>query len=203
MNLTGGGYGPELESHRKILWQLANKVSGEFVNCSSPEKAALMIERIFKCAKDRVYVFSDHLNTDVWGHCDVIDAADEFLRKEDSQLIIIVQLNHKEKNILVNNIFLRQLKNFKNKIAVYEAKDNLKRDLHYHFIVANTHGKTNPFMYEYDFIDHLTTGSFNREEISQKLLRFFEKSLDSTQVEKIVNIFEEIDDVFRGRKKGK
>lgn len=199
MNLTGGGYGPELENFRQIIYRLAERSSGEFVYCSSMEKTVLMIERILLNAKDKVYIFTDHLDMDLWGHCDIIGAAYEFLRKENSRLIIVAQFNRKKKDVLFTSIFLRNLKDFKDKISVYEVGDLLKNNFRYHFIVSMDRNGKHPFAYEYDLINNEIAGSFNREEISKKLIMFFEKILSSIEIKKIDNLFEEINDVFWGR----
>lgn len=203
MNTASGGYGPELEEHRQILYRLAERSSSEFVNCDSIEKKILMIERMLVRAKDKVYILTDHLDADLWGHCDIIDSAYEFLRKENSQLKIVAQFNRKKEDALFNSIFLRNLKDFKDRIYIYKAGSKLRSDFRYHFVVVDDRNGKHPFIYEFDSMDNRTTGSFNREEISQKLIMFFDKALDSIETERIdnSNLFKEIDDIFWGRKR--
>lgn len=177
-----------MERRRDILKVLAEKESSEFIECNSLEKAAMMIERIFLQAKERVCILTDHLNADVFGSCNVIEAAHEFLRKENSHLAVIMQFNHKDRGILSSNTFLQHLEKLKDKISVYEAKDVLK-SFKYHFVVAKSQRGNFSLMYEYDLVEHLTTGTFNGKAF-QKIMTFFEKALRSENAEKI-------DDVFR------
>ena len=170
----------DIDEYKKRLKRLAEKGSDEFIDNSSTEHAVAMIEALFHEAKGRVCIFSDHLNPIVYGKTEVKEAATEFMQRDKSQLVVILQFKQSGKDKLLQNTFLSDLAKYKEKISIYEAVNELK-DFSYHFMVTKTDkvtkdGKENNAMrYELDIKEHKATGSFNAGDFGDKLFEFFDK----------------------------
>jgi len=82
----------ENDAFRNCLKKLAyNK--GPIITSSSTERDIISIEEIFNQAEKTVFIVTDHLDSKVYNSEMVIEAADNFLKKEGSHLKIAMQLN--------------------------------------------------------------------------------------------------------------
>ncbi|MCR4322518.1 MAG: hypothetical protein NUV61_00320 [Candidatus Azambacteria bacterium] len=160
---------------KRILDLLARKGSNEYQDCSSNERASVMIEALFDEAEGKVCILSDHLNPLIYGKTEVMDAALGFIQKNGSQLIIILQFNQLGADTLPQNKFLSYLVNYRDRISIYLANDLLK-DFRNHFMIVKTEKGNNAMMFELDIKKHLTTGCFNVGEFGDELFDFADKA---------------------------
>lgn len=178
----------DIEGYKAILKRLAESESEEFINNSSGDHAAAMIEEMFRKAEGKVRILTDHLNPAVYDRPEVKQSAKEFMNKSDSLLEVIMQFNEKDSVDLSENGFLRFLKEYKDKIITYKAEKDLKKVTN-HFMVIKTAKGNYALRFETDIKFHIATGTFNAGKSGEKLYTYFDSCIEgsSGKVTKISN----------------
>lgn len=166
--------------YKKLLKQLADDNSDKFINNSSIDHAAAIIEELFRRTNGVVRILSDHLNPDVYAQAGVKEASVEFLKKDKSKLQIIMQFKEKGREGMSNNGFLSHLKGFKDKITLFEASEELKK-IKNHFMVSITDKNSYALRYETDIESHIATATFNVGDPGQKLCEYFDSNVISCE----------------------
>lgn len=167
-----------MEEYKKFLKQLADVNSDKFVNNSSVDHAAAMIEELFRKANGEVRILTDHLNPAVYTQTGVKEASVEFLQKKDSRLKVIMQFNEENTTSPSGNGFLSNLKEFKDKITLYKA-DAEQKKIKNHFMVSTTDKNNYALRFETDIESHIATGTFNAGEPGKTLCVYFDKMVES------------------------
>lgn len=164
--------------YKKTLREHAETGSDQFINNSSMDHAAAMIEELFRNAQGTASIFTGHLEHQVYDRHELRQATVEFLKKEGNKLNIILQLKDEaEKESLNKNKFIALLKEFKEVVNIYEADSIKLKELKNHFMVVKTITGNYALRFELDIEKHIATGTFNGGELGKKLSNFFESSL--------------------------
>lgn len=176
---------PGIDEYKKVLDELANKASEEFINNSSIDHAATMIEILFRHAKGKIRILTDHLTSTVYDRPELKEAARQFMEKEDSEICIIMQL-HADTTAeeRAESAFIAFLKEYKEKVKFYKTVNSSKLDkLKWHFLVTRTDKDKIALRVEIDTVKRYATGSFNANDPGQALCDFFDKELGGDGVE--------------------
>lgn len=166
----------DINDYKELLNKYAALESPDYINNSSPDHAAAMIEVLFKNATGEVRILTDHLNPDVYARPEIKHAAAEFLKKPDNKLLVIMQLREERRVEPSNNNFITSLKEYKDRVKLFVANGTLK-ELEKHFMVVITPNKKYAFRYEMDLVKHTATCTFNGGESGQYFYNFFEKRI--------------------------
>lgn len=169
-----------IEGYKEILKRCADSDSEEFINNSSGDHAAAMIEQLFLKAKNMVRIFTDHLNPQIYNRPYIIESVADFMKKSDSRLEIIMQLKEDSAVSPSENGFLSALKEYKDKITIYEADGDTKK-INNHFMVINT-AKGYAMRYEIDINKKIATGTFNAGDAGKNLYDYFDTWINSKKV---------------------
>ena len=86
---------PNIDEYKQVLNDLANKASEEFINNSSVDHAAAMIEVLFN-ANEKVRILTDSLCSDVYDRSEIKDAVEKFMKVESNTIDIVMQFNRNE-----------------------------------------------------------------------------------------------------------
>jgi hypothetical protein len=169
----------DISEYKKILKELASSGSEEFINNSSMDHAAAMIEELFRNAKGKVCILTEYLHPKVYDRADLRKVASDFLEQhKDNEIDIVVQLNHSTESALSENGFIACLEKFKSRVNVFKANTGNLKNLNNHFLVTKTDKGNYALRFETDINEHIATGTFNSKENGEKLFSFFQRNLD-------------------------
>lgn len=174
-----------IDGYKESLKELAEKDSTAYINNSSSEHAMAMIERLFLQAKGTVKIYSDHIKSEIYGNASIIRAADDFLRKSDSNRIeVIVQLRDTgvSEATLTENVFLRALSEYKDRIDIRRIKEGATAHFENHFMVTKTLTEKYALRYEIDKNKFVATGTFNNMDFGKSLMNLFDTIFGSAIV---------------------
>jgi hypothetical protein len=169
----------DISDYKKILEQLAINESEDFINNSSIEHAAAMIEELFKNAAGTVSILTGHLNPNVYGRSEIRDTVERFIQQgPDNRIDIIVQ-NGEDADIvkLSSNGLIIALRNFKDKVRLYAAKSEELIKLPNHFMVLKTTKGNYALRFEMDLDKYTATGTFNGGNVGEKLYKYFQSCI--------------------------
>lgn len=169
----------DIDIYKEALKKLSDENSTEYINNSSIDHAAAMIERLMLQAQGTMRIFTDHLKASVYNRPDVKKAAFNFLEKKDNKMVIMMQLNDPEDDAREENLskngFLVFLEKYKSQITVYKTIDKKLKSLNKHFMVITTKDDKHALRFEVDTDKHIATGTFNDKDFGEKLIGFFDK----------------------------
>lgn len=178
-----------MTSYKQILRELAAAGSEEFVNNSSMDHAAAMIEELFVNAKDEVNIFTDHLHAEVYDRPDMKQAVADFFNRDkaNNKIAIMMQLNEEPLENLSKNGFVASLEKHKNQITFFKVDNEALKSVKKHFMVLKTSKDNYAMRFELDIKEHIATGTFNNESNGKKLFNFFERQVRENKVIKITD----------------
>ena len=166
----------ELDDYRKILKDLAAVDSGAFINNSSIDHAATMIEELFRNAKGLVKIVSGLLNPDVYDRPGLLTSVREFLEKSrDNKISIILQQGGQITSLsLASNNFIVFLNKYRDQVDLYKVPEYVAETITNHFMVLKTLNDNYAWRFEIDTKAHIANGSFNNGSNGEKLSQKFD-----------------------------
>jgi len=165
----------DLTEYKRVLEKLANTESKEYINNSSMDHAATMIEVLFNNSKGLVCILSDHLHGEVYDRTELKKCVEDFFKRDENNMIdVIMQLNvEPDEKKLLQNGFVTFLDQFKDRVRLFKAIDENLKSLKNHYMIARTTKDNFAFRFELDTNDHIATGTFNDENRGEKLYNYF------------------------------
>lgn len=168
----------DMAEYKRALKSLADSESSQFINNGSMDHAAAMIEELFRNAKGRVCILTDHLHPDVYNRTELKKVAADFLNQDDdNEIYIAVQLKNSNENVLYTNGFIASLSNYKDKVKIFKTSNGNLKDLKNHFMVTKTSHDNYALRFETDITMHTATGTFNGGADGEKLFNFFQRNI--------------------------
>lgn len=170
---------PKMADYRESLRRLAKEGSSDFINNSSIDHAAAMIEVLFDNAKGKAFVFSGHLNPDVYNRPELKQSVNDFLGTPTNEIHILLQsadtedLKHNDFAIFLRDNYGKN-KDEDNRVVFYKSKDKATSKLQNHFLVTKTKADNYAFRLELDIVNHIATGTFNGGGNGERIYRFLE-----------------------------
>lgn len=167
----------DIERYKHILNELAERGSTEFINNSSMNHAAAMIETLFNHGVGKVRLLTDHLTCAVYDRQEIKEAIINFLQEPDNAIDVTMQFNEEsEETALKNHSFLAFLSTYKDKVKLFRATNTLK-SFSNHFMVVKTKKGHYAFRFETDIKERFATGCFNSEENGKILCEYFDEHI--------------------------
>lgn len=160
-------------TYKEVLQDLAARASDEYINNSTIEQAAAMIEQLFAVAKGKVRILTGHFNPEVYDRPEIRRAVERFLSGGGIIYAILIA-GQTEKEALQANPFIKFLRDQKGVDLFLDNGGSLKNCNH--FLLAET-AKGLAFRLETDSRNHLATGSFGLFRDGERLREFFDRCL--------------------------
>lgn len=168
----------DMTSYKRALRELAEAESQQYINNSSMDHAAAMIEELFRNAQGTVCIFSGHLESQVYNRDELRQITTKFLDKPDNKIDIIMQFNTVDSELaLFQNDYIALLQEYSEKVRLFKAETKKLKTLKNHFMVVKTIAGNYALRFEIDTSKHIATGSFNDKNNGEKLYNFFQGCL--------------------------
>lgn len=156
-----------MEQYRKFVKKRAEEKSAELIPNGGIEHAEVLVNNLFKCAKDTVRVFTGSLNQNVYATASVLDNARKFLSEPHRHLEILIQ---NEGDVSESNQLITLCNDNKLSQCTIKYVSTEDTSVSSHFVVADDFA----YRLEPDRARYSAVACFNDKSTSSKLSNFFE-----------------------------
>ena len=166
-----------LEYKEKIKYLAENQINEMFFNTDT-EHAMIVLTELVKNAKNYVYIVGKNMDPAVTDNEDYLRAVEDFLKKENAKMKILLTNYDKEK--FGNSKIGELLK--KNKSPAIEIKHSQNKQVKSNDIPINfTVSDGRAYRFERDIDKHIAFGNFKDTETATVLTETFEQLFASEQ----------------------
>ena len=173
-----------IDGYEAMVDKLAKENSQEFIDNSSMEHAAILIQKMIENAKKSIDIFSGAFNKNIYERVALINAAKKFI-SNGGKLMVIVQNNnfdprsHKFFNAMIQDC-ASQVAN--EQIKLFSLPEKMSEKLNAHFLIKDNIG----FRYEANKEKHEAIACFNDLEVAQSLINLFDALIERATARSLV-----------------
>lgn len=160
-------------AYRAKIDRLIREMSGEVVLNGSHGHAAIILERMFANAKEKVRILSRTLDPRIYGTPETVAHADLFLGLPNREARVLIE---EPAGLDSDHPFLGRLRRHKN-LQVRVVPPHLRRPIQINFAVMDACG----LRFEQDKTEATAIALFGRAELTQALIDLFEQVWNSSE----------------------
>lgn len=166
----------DARAYAEVIERLARQKVNQRISNSVPIHAAILLETMFRHAKDEVRIYTGELAPATYGHPALVREAKRFISRPGTCLKILLQRRQSEEWI-EQHLFTRHLLDTPSGFGVFEVRNAegvYATDKAKHFSVMDATG----FRFELSHDDTKAVANFNEPHVAQELSAAFDKAFE-------------------------